>query len=370
MRRLLLAAALAAALAAPAAADWLVTREGARVETRGVWQVKGKLVVFHTPAGDLSSLRLSEVDLEASRQATQELELARREAAKAARREPERKVPVLVLTDDKVRHVKPGAAPAAPDKTAPSLTIVSWDRAVDPGDGHAVITGTVKNASAVEASDVTVSVQLLGPDGKPMVSGLATLTSTTLPPGQQSGFRAEFPSVTTYADVKFDPSAVASQPSSEAQPQPAAPEPPKKKAAVLTDASFRKAPATPTGSSAPAKSEAVQSAADGAIAVTSWKRVEGSSGGIAIEGTVHNNTDNVVINAAVGVELYDEAGNRVGSASGILSSTSIQPKATIDFRASFPGLFAFSEAKFAAEGWPLEFSPAADRREGERKPPL
>jgi len=117
VRRLLLAAALAAALAAPivpAAADWLVTREGARVETRGVWQVKGKLVVFHTPAGDLSSLRLSEVDLEASRQATQELELARRAAAAAARREPERKAPVLVLTDDKVRHAKPGAAPAAP----------------------------------------------------------------------------------------------------------------------------------------------------------------------------------------------------------------------------------------------------------------
>jgi hypothetical protein len=340
VRRLLLAAALAAAALAapivPAAADWLVTREGARVETRGAWQVKGKLVVFHTPAGDLSSLRLSEVDLEASRRATQELELARREAA-AARREPERKAPVFVLTDDKVRHAKPGAAPAAPGKPAPSLTVVSWDRAADPGDGHAVITGTVKNASAFEVSDVTVSIQLLGADGKPLVSGLATLTSTTLPPGQQSGFRAEFPSVTTYTSVKLDPSGVASPPSSE--PQPAA------------------------------KPEATPPAAGGPVAVTSWKRAERSGDGIAIEGTLHNNTDNVVIDAAVGVELYDEAGDRVGSASGVLSSTSLQPGATAGFRASFPGLFAFSEARFDAKGWPLAPSPAADRREGEAKPP-
>jgi len=54
-----------------ARADWLVTREGGRVETKGPWQVKGKLVVF-TRAADsgLASLRASEVDLEASAKAT------------------------------------------------------------------------------------------------------------------------------------------------------------------------------------------------------------------------------------------------------------------------------------------------------------
>jgi len=62
------------------------------------------------------------------------------------------------------------------------------------------------------------AAELNGTDGKPLVSGLATLTSTTLPPGQQSGFRAEFPSVTTYTNVKFDPQGVASPPSSEPQP--------------------------------------------------------------------------------------------------------------------------------------------------------
>jgi len=48
MRRALRLTALVLALALPAAAraDWLVTTEGGRVETRGPWEVKGKLVVF------------------------------------------------------------------------------------------------------------------------------------------------------------------------------------------------------------------------------------------------------------------------------------------------------------------------------------
>ena len=68
---LALAAILAAGPALPAKADWLVTREGARVETQGAWKVKGKLVVFHTSTGKLSSLRVAEVDLDASRRATE-----------------------------------------------------------------------------------------------------------------------------------------------------------------------------------------------------------------------------------------------------------------------------------------------------------
>ena len=58
-------------IAGPAAADWLVTREGASVETRGAWRQEGRLMVFTLADGTLASLRLDEVDLEASRQATE-----------------------------------------------------------------------------------------------------------------------------------------------------------------------------------------------------------------------------------------------------------------------------------------------------------
>lgn len=53
-----------------AAGDLLVLRDGTRITTRGAWQEKGRQVVFTSAAGELSALRTSEVDLDASRKAT------------------------------------------------------------------------------------------------------------------------------------------------------------------------------------------------------------------------------------------------------------------------------------------------------------
>jgi len=211
-----------AATASPAAADWLLTRAGGRVETRGPWQVKGKLVVFTLADGSLSSLRLADVDLEASGKAT--------------------------------------------------------------GDAKV-----------------------------------------------QAG-------------------------------QPAAPEPVKKKLAVLTDENFRKsssagsagsAAAAPTGETQPSPS--VQPDKSGPVTLSAWKRVNLPGGdGIAIEGTLHNTTDHVILNASAEVQLYDDSGERMHSAAGVLSSRSIQPRATVDFRAVFPGVFTFGEIKVETQGVPLD----------------
>ncbi|MBP9146586.1 MAG: hypothetical protein KBF21_11560 [Thermoanaerobaculia bacterium] len=57
-------------LPAIAPADWLVLQTGERIETKGAWTVKGKQVVYTTPEKLLRSLRLSEVNLEASTQAS------------------------------------------------------------------------------------------------------------------------------------------------------------------------------------------------------------------------------------------------------------------------------------------------------------
>ena len=208
--------------AAPSRADWLVTRDGTWVETRGAWEVKGKVVVFHTLKGDLSSLRLSEVDLEASRKETARAELARGAAEEARKRPPAKKKPVLVLTDDDVRHVEPGTpAAATPSQPPPSLSVASWERAADPGDGRVVITGTVRNASGVQASDITLAVRLLDAEGRATATGQAVLTATALGAGEQSGFRAEFPGIFTYTEVKFEPQAVFAAPAEPALPPPA-----------------------------------------------------------------------------------------------------------------------------------------------------
>src|SRR5262249_20199399 len=51
-------------------ADWLVLRSGDQVETRGEWKVEGPKVVFTSTRGVLSSVRASEVDVDASRALT------------------------------------------------------------------------------------------------------------------------------------------------------------------------------------------------------------------------------------------------------------------------------------------------------------
>lgn len=213
-RRLAVLAALGGLAGLPASADWLVTREGAKVETKGPWQVKGKLVVFHLADGSLSSMRLTEVDLDASRKATEEALRAKAEAEAAKNRPAEKKAPVLVVTDKDVRHVDPatvaaagasGEAAAAVD----SLAVSNWDRSTDPGDGHVVITGTIaNNSTTTTATGITLTVVLVDETGNPVGTAQAIVTSNVLPPGQQSGFRAEFPGVFTFSNLKFEPKSI------------------------------------------------------------------------------------------------------------------------------------------------------------------
>jgi hypothetical protein len=68
-RRLALVAMLAMGTAA-ADADWLVLKNGTRLETNGPWTVQGRQVRFKNRNGALRSLPLADVDLDASKQAT------------------------------------------------------------------------------------------------------------------------------------------------------------------------------------------------------------------------------------------------------------------------------------------------------------
>lgn len=211
-RRLAVLAALLGLAALPAGADWLVTRQGGRVETRGPWEVKGKLVVFRTMDNTLSSLRLAEVDLEASRKATEEAVRARSEAAAAPAKPPVKKPSVLVLTDKDVRHVEEGSSgtadgtPAAGETPGEDLTVANWERSADSTEGHVVITGTIRNTAAGStATGVNLTVSLFDESGRQVGSAEAVLTTTALPAGQQSGFRAEFPGVFAFSDLKFAP---------------------------------------------------------------------------------------------------------------------------------------------------------------------
>lgn len=217
MKQKLVTMALALVLlaAGPASADWLVTREGGRVETRGAWTVKGKLVVFHTAAGKLSSLRAADVDLDASRRATEEAVAAQAQAAAESEKVPQRRKSVRVITDKDLRPAgqpeegtaeTDGEAAAAPGPTSgPGLVVEGWNQESDPGDEHVVITGTLQNSSNATSADTKLKILIFDETGALIASSQAALATSALPPGERTQFKADFPGYFSFATIKFEP---------------------------------------------------------------------------------------------------------------------------------------------------------------------
>lgn len=212
--------------AAPAAADWLVTAEGGRVETKGTWKVKGKLVVFETKDGALASLRLTEVDLEASAQVTQDAVKA--EEAKAQQpenTEPARRKSVRVITDADVAHVEPAAPPAeeagegkeddagkepeprprGPIAAGPQSVVVdTWERLDLPDKTGIEVVGELENKSDEIATGLQVVLTLLDGARQIIVSNEAQLTDSAVRPGGRTRFRVVFPGTFSFAEASFD----------------------------------------------------------------------------------------------------------------------------------------------------------------------
>ena len=204
--RIALAAALALACAgAPLAADWLVTTSGDRVETQGAWKVEGRLVVFTTPDGRLSSMRLADCDLPASEAAT--AAAARRKAARPPAPEPVAKPVILVLTDADVGHVEPerpaGDAEGDEQDEAPTPVFVDDWIASDEDNGVG-ITGIVRNTGPNVAGRVRVLATFIDAYGDPIEQRSAVLSTSTLRPGQKAQFRVEPFGLFSYARVRFE----------------------------------------------------------------------------------------------------------------------------------------------------------------------
>lgn len=205
----------------PAAADWLVTREGGRVETRGGWKVKGKLVVFSTLDGTLASLRLADVDLEASERATQEA-VAAAKAREEVKPEPPRRKSVLVVTDADVGHVDPVAPaaeekkeaaaeePAAPERRRAvtpgnSVVVSTWQRKDLPDRAGVEVTGELQNQGDQLATHLQVTVALYDEAKEVLATGEAIVEGgTSLRPGGTARFRAPFMGTFSFAEAGFD----------------------------------------------------------------------------------------------------------------------------------------------------------------------
>ncbi len=132
----LLALAALVAAGGEARADWLVTKDGAQLETKGPWKVDGRRIVFTLPNGMLSALRADDVDLDQSAVATaRAVEAAR--AVTEPKAEPKTRPPVLVLTEKDIPPMSGAdaaeggeAAEGAPATEAATpaqlLEVLSW----------------------------------------------------------------------------------------------------------------------------------------------------------------------------------------------------------------------------------------------------
>ncbi len=202
---------LALSAAVPAAADWLVGQDGKRVETRGAWTLRPPVVVFTSPGGTLSSLRLADVDLEASARATAEAKSPTAPVKPGL--EPAKRQPVLVLTTDDVgRGPEPaedaeqesdGEDPArrsVPDKAeeAPPVEVIAWRKVESSGVDGLEILGTLRNDSPSIVTGAGVQVSLFDHEGELIARRDAFLDSVSVAARSTTGFRALFPGVVSF----------------------------------------------------------------------------------------------------------------------------------------------------------------------------
>jgi hypothetical protein len=208
---LLVAAALAAS---PAAADWLVMKDGGRIETKGAWKVEGRRILFTQTNGTLSALRTDEVDLDQSAAATAaEVEAARRAAEPAAPpAAAERPEPILRLTEKDIPPspeagvVGDGATTADGAEATPAsdLSVASWEKVQNATADGIEIFGTIRNSGSNNITSPSIMVMIYGQDGGLLATNEGTINAGMIAAGQSANFRVAFPGIPDFASVKFD----------------------------------------------------------------------------------------------------------------------------------------------------------------------
>lgn len=211
-------ALLAVLAAAPVSADWLVLQDGSTIETAGPWRVDGRLVVFELAGGRLASLRLDEVRLAASEEATAAARAPRTPAEPLPRRQKAR----VVITDADIPRARPepepadaedGAGGGAGEAHASDLVVLTWEAVESPFGGGVQIYGTVQNRGPKPLTGAGLRVLLYDSEGLLLTSAEARLTGSVLPSQARSNFTVGFDGLYggldggafAFAGVRFDP---------------------------------------------------------------------------------------------------------------------------------------------------------------------
>jgi hypothetical protein len=222
-----LAAAILALAAASAEADWIVTKDGGKFEIQGSYAQKGKMIVFTSMSGTLSSLRADRVDFDASKAATEaakqkdSVDVAEVDATAKAEDAKVKKKSTWVLTDKDFKKTSSDNAPGAADTaiaakdytkdvvpgSSPDLRLVKWDRVTpaDPATAKGVeVAGQIQNTSTNLLSDLTVTVSFFDDSGNAVGRFPADMTVSQLHGQEVGDFKATAVGVYTFGSVKFD----------------------------------------------------------------------------------------------------------------------------------------------------------------------
>lgn len=229
MRRLLIASAVFAAFAAAAAADEIWLKDGRTITTNKPVVTKGTRALITTSEGVLVSIPLAEIDQEKTAEAKRKASaptpvptpniMKPMTPAEAARHRSGRKA-VVTLTDDSVAHgFGEEVSGERREGSGEGKVDVSNTSATRTKDGYA-FTGSVLNSGTSAVTGVSVTIEVVGRDGKTFSSAFAQVAKDSLEPGEKTTFTASAPLDGDAASFKYIPRwqiPIAAKPSSEAK---------------------------------------------------------------------------------------------------------------------------------------------------------
>jgi hypothetical protein len=190
-----------------AAADQLVTRGGQIIETRGSWEALGGLLVFELADGSLASLRLEDVDLEASRRRTREA--AQRATQVQDEAPPEPAQATVVITDrDVVRARDLGASRATQEdggtpvaRSGTDVQVVEWSEEPE-GETGLALRGVIQNLGSGFATGVEGTALFYDESGALVASRDVQFQNGPLAPAARRDFSVSLPDTLIYEEVK------------------------------------------------------------------------------------------------------------------------------------------------------------------------
>lgn len=242
---------------------WLVTQDGQRIAANGTWEQRGPRLLYRNLAGDLVSIRASEIDFEASARlndpppappaatepreavlvldSNQQPELAAQPQAAPPADDPDSEAGAegsdisAVATGEDAGGPAPESDPsssagidgsasspgasasttrprggraaeprrATPTAVSSTVEVTSW-RNLSPGQPSATIYGTLENTGQRNAHGIAVTVVVTDEAGGEILRQAANPLSSRLGPGETTNFRAILDDLRSYAEVSFE----------------------------------------------------------------------------------------------------------------------------------------------------------------------